>query len=61
MKWVKRSHLDISSLAMCRECLTPLKYIYDQSLRDFCHECETRYELEAYREAQRIIRNRGRK
>ena len=27
-------------LAHCRNCITPLYCIYDQRLRDFCHECE---------------------
>ena len=43
------------SLAHCRDCLEPLYCIYDQRLRDFCHDCEKRMG-DKYR---RMIKLRG--
>lgn len=33
------ANFDLKMLAHCRMCCEPLLYIYDTSLRDFCHEC----------------------
>jgi len=31
--------VDVRKLAYCRACYEPMYCIYDQSIRDFCHEC----------------------
>jgi len=32
-------HAPVNELARCRECNSPFYFIYQNGLRDFCHEC----------------------
>jgi len=42
--------VDSRELAHCKMCWEPMYIIYDQSLRDYCHDCLTDMSLEAARE-----------
>lgn len=47
-------------LAVCRDCLEHMRFIYDQSLRDFCYECTERHRQELVESAMEIVRRGGR-
>lgn len=38
--------VDTRKLAHCRMCYEPMYCIYDQSIRDYCHECTQEMVLE---------------
>jgi hypothetical protein len=40
-------------LAHCRMCYEPMYCIYDQKIRDFCHECMMDMEAEASKEYEK--------
>lgn len=54
MRW-KRARADISQMAHCRSCIQTMTGIYDQRLRDFCHECLLMAQID---NALRIIKPR---
>ena len=45
-------------LAHCKNCCEPLYVIYDQSLRDFCHECMVEMSLDM---AERVVGKKRKK
>jgi hypothetical protein len=38
--------VDPRSIAHCRICYEPMYYIYDQRLRNYCHECTVEHSLQ---------------
>jgi len=38
--------VDTRKLAHCRMCYEPMYCIYDQSIRDYCHDCVQEMALE---------------
>jgi hypothetical protein len=53
--WNLNSFLDVSRMAHCRSCCQCMTGIYDQRLRDYCHECLL---IMAIENARRIIKPR---
>ena len=40
------STVDPKSIAHCKICYEPMYYIYDQKIRNYCHECTLEHRLE---------------